>query len=143
MRATVLLRNRRARTSPVRSRAHTLPFHFLHIVCVSIKEVGHGVFDCFMLESRRRSKDSHIGDSGTQLSHRLALEVKHKKWVTRESHHLTTSLAGCREGFLNLPTTDLSSAGFLFVVGAELGSIRCLNSTSHLHLLGAGSSPQF
>lgn len=93
MNATVL--REKSKGSPGTLLSIALPFHFLHIVCISVKEVGHGVFDSFMLESRSCSKDSHTGDSGTELSHSLALEVKYKynRQVTQESYHLTTSLA--------------------------------------------------
>lgn len=69
-------------------RGSTLPFYFLHIVCISVEEVGHRVFDGFMLESRSCSKDSHIGDSGTQLSHSLTLEMAYN----RQSHLRATIL---------------------------------------------------
>ena len=69
-----ILEDRSARTIPVLFRTNILPLHFLHIVCVSVEEVGHGVLDSFVLESRSCSKDGHVGNSGAQLSHSLALE---------------------------------------------------------------------
>ena len=95
-----------------------LPLHFLHIVCVSVEEVGHGVLDSFVLESRSCSKDGHVGNSGAQLSHSLALEVKYNRQVTQESYHPTASLAGRKAGFLGLGAIDLYFlAGLVFIAG--------------------------
>lgn len=80
-----------------------LPFHFLHIVCISVKEVGHGVFDSFMLESRSCSKDSDIGDGGTQLSHSLALEMKYNRQVTQRATTQQPALLGIEQDFSPLP----------------------------------------
>ena len=94
-----------------------LPLHFLHIVCIPVEEVGHGVLDSFVLESRSCSKDSHVGDSGAQLSHSLALEVKCNRQVTQERYRPTPSLAGRKAGFLGLGAIDLVLAGLVFVAG--------------------------
>lgn len=87
--------------------ANILPFHLLHVVCISVKEMSHRVFDGFMLESRSCSKDSHIGDGGAQLSHSLALGVKYDRQVTQESYHPAASLTGWTAGFLSLAAADL------------------------------------
>ena len=110
------LREKR-RDHPSAFRTSILPLHVLHIVCISVQEVGHGVLDGFVLESRSRSKDSHAGDSGAQLSHSLALEVKYHRQVTQESRHPTASLAGRKAGFLSLGAIDLFWAGLVFIAG--------------------------
>lgn len=133
-------KERGARTNQVLFRVNTLPFHFLHVVCISVKEVGHGVFDCFMLERRSCSKDSHIGDRGTQLSHRLALKVKCDRHVTQESYHPTTSLAGLEQGFSALPLLTFFRLDQSFW-GAELGIGRHLAASLTSDLLGANSTP--
>ena len=104
-----------------------LPLHFLHIVCVSVEEVGHGVLDSFVLESRSCSKDGHVGNSGAQLSHSLALEVKYNKQVTQESYHPQLVLLGEKQDF-----SALALLTFIFwldwssLQGAELCIVRCL-----------------
>lgn len=118
-------------------RANTLPFHFLHIVCISVKEVGHGVFDCFMLESRSCSKDSHIGDSGTQLSHSLALEVKCNRQVMQDSYHPTASLAGLEQGFPTLPLLTFLRLDKSLLKGAKLGIVKCFTASLTSDLPGA------
>lgn len=40
-----------------------LPFYFLHVVCISVEEVGHRILDGLVLESRSCPEDGHIGDS--------------------------------------------------------------------------------
>lgn len=51
-----------------------LPFYFLHIVCISVKQVSYWVFDCFMFERWSCSKNSNIGNSRAELSNSLTLQ---------------------------------------------------------------------